>query len=578
MKKLFSLDLRSLALFRISLALIFLYDIAVRFGHREVFYTDDGVLSRVTYIDMLQLPWKFTLLTLNGSIEFVNLLLAIGIIAGVMFLLGIRTKIAGMICWILLMTFHERHPLISHGGDNLLRLLFFWGHFLPLNAKFSFDSILSKSEAPKSNLISSIFTFSYIMQVCFVYIFTSLYKLDPSWTKDFTAVYYTLHLDIFAKPLGIWISQFDIVTKFLTAMTMLIESFGVLLLFIPIKNHIFRMNAIILFIGLHFSIWMTMQLGVFAPACIAAWLALLPSEFWDILLSNAKSKMKSAIIYYDRDCGFCYKIAHLLRMFMGILNSEIKPAQSHPHIFKIMDEQNSWVLSLNGKEHTKFDAILELVKISPIRLTFLPLFILKPIGNYLYDVVAANRDWCGRTLNALGSSQVRLEGGWLLKSLNALLIVTVFAWNIEGYVGHKRFDVQSPWTEIVFSLQLNQQWNMFAPYPMTDDGWYIIEAKFLDDSTYDILNDKPFDVEKPKNVAVTYGDSSWQKYMMNLWLAENIKHRVLFGNFLCRKWNRENYHKIKSFKLYFMHEPTPPMGYPVPEPAQTLLHEGNCFN
>lgn len=576
MKNLFSLDLRSLALFRVSLALIFLYDLLTRFGHRDVFYTDSGVLTRSVFIEQYQLPWKFSLLLLNGSIEFVNLLIGIGLIAGLMFFFGIRTKIAGFVCWTLLMSFHERHHLISHGGDNLLRILFFWSLFLPLNAKFSFDAILSKANVTEKS-ISNVFSFSYIAQVCFIYIFTSLYKLHPSWTKDFTAVYYTLNLEMFAKPLGSWIAQFDILTKFLTAMTMLIESFGIFLIFVPYKNYIFRMNAIILFFGLHFGIWMTMYLGIFAPVCLAAWVPFLPSEFWDGLFERAKKRAKQIQIFYDEDCGFCLKMAYLVKTFFGLLNTEIKPAQKNSKINKIMEEKNSWVLSIDGKEYVQYNALLKLITYSPFRLVLWPLYLFKPIGSNIYSAVANNRSWCDKVLKSIGYSSVRLDYGFLTRSLSKFLIVTVLLWNVEGYVGYKKFDLKSPWPEIVFALQLNQQWNMFAPYPMTEDGWFVSEATFLDDSTYDILNDKFVTDEKPQNVAQTYKDSSWHKYLMNLWLSENAQHRVYFGKYACKKWNRENYNKIKSFKLYFMLELTPPMGYPTPEATKTLLHEQNCF-
>src|SRR5436305_8302054 len=55
--KLWALDVRSLAVFRIGVALVILFDLAIRASDLEAFYTDFGLLPRSPYIQNFADPW-----------------------------------------------------------------------------------------------------------------------------------------------------------------------------------------------------------------------------------------------------------------------------------------------------------------------------------------------------------------------------------------------------------------------------------------------------------------------------------------------------------------------------------------
>ena len=40
------------------------------------------------------------------------------------------------------------------------------------------------------------------------------------------------------------------------------------------------------------------------------------------------------------------------------------------------------------------------------------------------------------------------------------------------------------------TLRLEQYWNMFAPYPLRDDGWYVIDGTLSDGQKFDVFNSK----------------------------------------------------------------------------------------
>ncbi|MCA9359190.1 DUF393 domain-containing protein [Candidatus Kaiserbacteria bacterium] len=106
-------------------------------------------------------------------------------------------------------------------------------------------------------------------------------------------------------------------------------------------------------------------------------------------------KRRFVKIYYDGDCGFCFRGVHLLRKFLLVKDCEIISGQTDSDIYKIMQAEDSWVVTnKNGDNYTGFMAGVELAKYSPIFKWFTPLarfkFVQK-IGEKFYRYVAKNR-------------------------------------------------------------------------------------------------------------------------------------------------------------------------------------------
>jgi hypothetical protein len=126
---------------------------------------------------------------------------------------------------------------------------------------------------------------------------------------------------------------------------------------------------------------------------------------------------------------------------------------------------------------------------------------------------------------------------------------------------------------------------MFAPAPLKDDGWYVIPGQLRSgvamdvfQTMYDFTQLLPVRWEKPAAVAQTYKNQRWRKYMMNLWLKQNSAHRLYFGRYLCREWNRRHAvpEQLVEFQIYFMMEYTQPDFQPS-LPQKTLLWSHQCF-
>ena len=169
---------------------------------------------------------------------------------------------------------------------------------------------------------------------------------------------------------------------------------------------------------------------------------------------------------------------------------------------------------------------------------------------------------------------------WPREVLLLFLVAYCFSWNLGNEnLTPSQFRIPERLKSIALTLRLDQRWNMFSPGPLTEDGWYVIEGKFRDGKVRDIYSDKEVTWEKPEDVVGMYKNQRWRKYMMNLWLAENSKYRLPYGQYLCRHWNRRGRatDELVSFEIIYMLEVTNPDGTEnVPEKKVIWTHW--CFD
>ena len=158
-----------------------------------------------------------------------------------------------------------------------------------------------------------------------------------------------------------------------------------------------------------------------------------------------------------------------------------------------------------------------------------------------------------------------------------LALAYVLLWNI-GTLQKEPWGVPRQLVGIGFMLGLEQRWDMFAPEPMMDDGWYVLPAVLRDGTELDLITRKPVSWDKPGVASNLHWSDRWQKYMRNLWERDKAWNRIHFGRYLCRDWNSTaaDAKKLETFDVYFMLEETPPPG----EAAtieEVLLWEHACF-
>jgi hypothetical protein len=417
---------------------------------------------------------------LGGSAAFQGALFAVAGLFAVALLVGWRTRLAACASWFLLVSLHARNPMVLQGGDVLLRLLLFWGNFLPLGARCSVGGLFRRGDKPPPSRALSMGTAALLLQVCFVYWFAAALKDDPSWRSEGTAVYYALSIDQFATPLGKYLLGFPGLLRGLTFATLGIEVLGPALLFVPIRTGPVRFAVVVGFLLFHLAgLGLCLELGPFPWVCAVAWLALLPGWFWDRVAGRARLPR--------------------------------------------------WVTAL-------------------------------PAGPRGREAVEEPRPSASPLMNALA----------------AFFLAYVFLWNVRttDFPRWSRFFPRGA-NFIAYTFGLDQMWDMFAPYPLKDGGWYVVQGNLRDGSRVDLFRDgAPLSWDKPGLVSATFRNERWRKYLMNLWLRDNAAHRARYARYLLREWNAQ--HKggraLESVEVYFMLERTPP-DYQVSVPQKLLLCE-----
>ncbi len=277
----FTLDVRSLALFRIALALVVVADAAIRAVDAEAFYADTGIFPRSEQMrSFATRPLLSSVNLLDGSVEFQLALFALTVAAGIALMLGWHARIAAFVAWVLVLSVQARTGYINTGADAVLGVLLFWAVLLPVGDRFSLDARSRRHAAQGDVAITNGVTFALVVQMVAIYVFNVIHKNQDLWWNGL-AVLVALHLDGHATPLAIFLREHARwISAPLTYGTILAES-SPLLLFIPYKNPALRIFVFATLWILHISFAACMQLGLFSPVCMAGWLALLPSQAWE---------------------------------------------------------------------------------------------------------------------------------------------------------------------------------------------------------------------------------------------------------------------------------------------------------
>lgn len=274
-----SFDLRALALMRIAIALVLVFDLSIRLTDLEAFYSNMGVVPLSMLFEYAWNPYFISIHAISGLWQVQLLLFLFAYLCALFLLVGYRTQLFTLLSWFLLLSLHNRNSLILQGGDDMLRMVLFWGIFIPWGRFYSYDRLLAP-EREQDTSISSIATIAYLLQVCLLYTGSALLKGDE-WSKEFTAVYYAYSLDQIAYPITRYLYPHYELLAWLTRVAYYFELLIPGLFLLPIKHALFRAIGVVLIIGFHLCNEFTLLIGLFPSIGIATSLGLLPSFVMD---------------------------------------------------------------------------------------------------------------------------------------------------------------------------------------------------------------------------------------------------------------------------------------------------------
>ncbi|MEM7568824.1 MAG: HTTM domain-containing protein [Pseudomonadota bacterium] len=570
LKTVFGADLRSLAALRVMLALYLLFDIANRWPYLNVFYTDGGLLSRAEAI-VHNHPGRWSFLLANGDPWFAHLVFGLLTLSAFALLLGYRTRLATVLCWVLTISITNRNLFVLQGGDDLSCALLFWAMFLPLGARFSVDDALRQEHAqpvsqrqPRSHAYISPASVAILLQVSYVYVFGAFLKDGAEWHSELSAVYFALSAESVSSSLGEHLLGFKALLAPLTAYVFWLELLMPLYVFTPIFFTFFRTTGLILLIALHLGFAVFLSVGLFPLISIASLSVLIPPAAWAWL--ERKTGRGVWALYYDEGCTFCQKTCLILRSFCLPYDTPIQPAQQDAIAGPILERETSWVVAHpDGRLLTHWDGVVAVLKNSPLTWPFGAIAGLLPkaMGRKLYVRVGNSRGCLGTVTATLLPFRARsesLNGSWYAFVSACALLVLLRNLHHEEDAGLK----MPPATEYVAkALRINQRWNMFAPYPIKREGWYGFDGMLENGLHVDLWTGQPgyAPTKAPDSLRDWQQDYRWRKYLS---YVHQKRYRRQLSN-LARYWCSQQWvdangavQSLTSIKMTFYARSTQP--------------------
>jgi hypothetical protein len=286
----FSLDLRSLAVMRICLALVLIWDLIVRLTVLDDFHTDSGFFPRS---DLARWPHAiscFSVHLFTGESWATACLFLFHLACLVCMGLGYRTQLSTFLCWVLGNSLQTRNPFILDSGDRLYLLILLWAFFCRWGTYYSLDS--RRTEKPASPKIFNVGTVGLVLQLCVVYWFSVYFKWDPIWLSEGTALYIAMNLELFCRPLAKSLLPYWDFMRFGTGFTMFAEILGpALILF---GRRWFKLFGIACLFLLHLAILLLMSIGIFPLVSLAFLIGFMPSMVWERLQGLDESEARSS--------------------------------------------------------------------------------------------------------------------------------------------------------------------------------------------------------------------------------------------------------------------------------------------
>src|SRR5918998_5721050 len=514
--EIFGADLRSLATFRIVLAALVLLDLASRAPDLYAHYTDRGVLPRSILLQEALNRWQVSLNLMSGELYVQALLFGVAALAALALLVGYRTRLMTVIVWVLVLSIQARNPMVLNTGDTLLRMLLFWGMFLPLGAHWSVDRALKAAPSRLSMRFLSFATVGLFLQIAFMYWFTAILKSGEEWRVDGTAIYYTLSIDQITTPIGAYLYQFPTLLMVLTFATILLEAFGPFLLFFPILTGLVRTGAVLAFMGLHFGVWLTLYLGMFPWISALCMVCFLPGWFWD----SAAPKLGTVL---PKQHGITRTLRHTTSLV---------------HTYWLPLRGRLSVMAATGRATVAGTAIHDDEPAGPAKRAAAPS---ASAAMETKEHQGAPRPAASATAEqelwhrgAAGSEQVTLRSSLATNLIVLFFLLYVLCWNLMSV---SEFRMPQRLVPIAYYLDLEQSWDMFTPYPPKDDGWYVIPGTLRGGQRVDLMAVTRDDFrvhegvswEKPRDVAGTYKNVQWRQYLY--WIREPGNHEQFRQHF-----------------------------------------------
>jgi hypothetical protein len=319
----FTVDPRSLGLFRIVFGAVLLSDLVRRWVELHFWYTNSGLLPNHTLLWRPPARSMFSLFFTVSSEAEAQLGFVLCALVYLLFTVGYRTRWLQVLTLVARVSLNSRLAVLENGGDMVIDLLCLLTLPLPLGTRFSLDELLSRpvprpaapaacDELEKSGEkppvyeandtpVASLAALALLLQFAAIYLFNASSKNGAAW-RDGSAVYYALHQDKLVTWLGVWMREHLSIStlRALTWSTLATEWLGFALIITPVFVREARLLAVCIMPTLHLGFAIGLNVGSFSPAMISFYALLLRPEHWRWLCQRFGPRLRPIDLELER--------------------------------------------------------------------------------------------------------------------------------------------------------------------------------------------------------------------------------------------------------------------------------------
>jgi hypothetical protein len=150
-----------------------------------------------------------------------------------------------------------------------------------------------------------------------------------------------------------------------------------------------------------------------------------------------------------------------------------------------------------------------------------------------------------------------------LSTIKTYFIILIFSFCLLmnlGSIPQYPYAVHPNMIQGTKALRLEQNWGMFSPSILKDDGWFIYSGLTSSHQYIDIKNNANLvNFEKPSNIVEQFESDRWRKFQENYTFDNNNFMRNYYCKYLIKRWNKnhpENH--ILDLTIFFMKETSLP--------------------
>jgi hypothetical protein len=468
-----SLDFQALSLFRIVFSGYLLCDYFIStYPFFDDFYGRLGIMPLAALASAADhWPGLGPILPLVETFDlarFPSLFTAFYSLAIAAFAIGYRTRWANVLVFVCNSYLYWRNPYLNSGAGTLAHLLLLWSIFLPMGRYWSIDAALDLK--PRDRPYPLLPFLALRVQISSLYVFSGLFKVTGvPWRSGVALLWALSDNESGSTAAGLFLVHHAAwLLPYVNYLVIVFQLSFPLLIYCPWYNDQVRAFALTASAAMHASFIWCLNIGGFPYLCIAMLLLLVPDSWINAILRNRRARLAGVAIYYEPDCGFCQKVSLVLREFLLSPDTPVLPATSDPQAHRLLVAHNSWVVrGHDGRMYLKWSAMAYLFKQNLLLVPLAWIFERRPVLtalNRFYDVIGSNRRRFGlltRTLFPFRSDQ---PVGSAMVALCGILMMSALLANATS-LARLKFPVLEKYKQVAAVLQVDQDWELFAPQP-----------------------------------------------------------------------------------------------------------------